>query len=184
MNFKIVFAIAAGLLLAGCYESQTNLLNPAAARQPIASNSGWTDTRSDSTYHNRLSIRSDGWYDFSEAEIGQDGKEGDWETHTVLLNDLGSRNGWALYAFASWDTSEKAYVYGIVGVGNGTWRSAQPSCDTTADSPPEVGIAVQAGARHDNDKGICVFSDSASLLTALRNYSETDGFWKKLNRQN
>ncbi|MDE2267150.1 MAG: hypothetical protein KGL29_14705 [Alphaproteobacteria bacterium] len=179
----LVLTSLACLMLAGCYESKSNLLDTAAARQPIASNGDWTDNRKDSSYHDRLSVRSDGWYDFSEAEINKDGTEGTWETHTVLLNDLGNSNGWALYAYTTWDDSEKAYVYGIVAINNGVWRSAQPSCDTVMDdNPPELAIAQQAGATLDKDAGVCEFTSTASLLQALQNYANTDSFWKSINR--
>ncbi len=186
MKYAALPAILACLLLAGCYESKSNLLDTSAARQPVASSAGWTDTRDSSTYHDRMTARSDGWYDFSEASVDKDGKEGSWETHTVLLNDLGANNGWTLYAYTTWDDTEKAYVYGIVAIdGSGVWRSAQPNCDTVMGddpNPPELAIAVAAGAANEKDSGICEFSTSANLLEALRNYSNTDEFWKAINR--
>ncbi|MBU6299149.1 MAG: hypothetical protein KGJ79_18555 [Alphaproteobacteria bacterium] len=179
----VILTSLACLMLAGCYESKTNLLDPAQARQPIASNDDWRDTRKDTTYHDRLNVRSDGWYDFSEAKINKDGTEGNWETHTVLLNDLGNSRGWTLYVYTTWDNDEKAYVYGIVAISNGVWRSAQPSCDTImVDNPPELAIARQAGATADKDSGICEFTSTASLLQALQNYANTDEFWKSINR--
>jgi hypothetical protein len=175
---KRIAAILACVLLAGCYESQSMLLDPSAARQPVASNSDYTDTRDGQAYHDRLIARSDGWYDFSEAMRNSDGTEGEWETHTVLLNDLGNSNGWALYAYGTWDDTEKAYVYGIVAVGaNGVWRSAGPDC--SGDDPPGLAPAQQAGAQI--GQGICTFTSASGLLDALRAYTDTAAFWTAIN---
>lgn len=177
---KRFVAILACILLTGCYQSQTMLLDTSAPRQPIASNSDYTDTRDGQTYHDRLIARSDGWYDFSEAQRNADGSDGAWETHTILLNDLGYANGWTLYAYGTWDDTEKAYVYGIIAVGNGLWRSAQPSCGQ--DDAPGLAPAQQAGAQYDSGNGTCTFTSASALFAALRAYTNTQAFWNSINR--
>ncbi len=78
------------LLLSGCYESQSMLLDPSAARQPVQGGD-WTETRGGDSYHDRMIARSDGWYDFYEQDVTTNGN---WEHHVVLVNTLGVGSGY------------------------------------------------------------------------------------------
>jgi hypothetical protein len=172
------------LLLSGCYESQSMLLDPSAARQPVQGGD-WTETRGGDSYHDRMIARSDGWYDFYEQDVTTNGN---WEHHVVLVNTLGSSRGYVTYAYGSWDDDEKAYVYGIaVILSDGSWHTVQPNCDDTNIDPVEKGVALQQGATIIKDGSpqggdVCEFDNTGSLLAALNAYAQTDDFWNRLNQ--
>ncbi len=169
----------AAFLLAGCYESHGLLLDAAAARQPIGNFRDWTDTRGGITYHERLTPRPDGWYDFEEAQIKTDGGEGAWDKRKVLLNDLGESRGVALYAYATWDEAENAYVYGLVANGPDHWRVVTPDCGSDGSETPDLHIALMAGGT--DVAGVCDFADRESLLKALRLFAASPAFWRAFN---
>ncbi|MDE2184151.1 MAG: hypothetical protein KGJ78_14120 [Alphaproteobacteria bacterium] len=179
-------AAVAALTLGGCYESNGLLLDASAARQPISQYQDWK-YGGDTKYHARLNPRSDGWYDYEEAKIAADGSEGTWEHHTVLLNYLENANGLDLYVYATWEDSEKAYVYGVVAVrSDGWWQSVRPDCDSMSGDPKWVGAdanaATQAGGtlKSDDAGDSCQFTNSASLFQAMRNVVAEPGFWDRV----
>lgn len=176
-------ALAAAVMLAGCYESDSMLLDASAARQPISTYQDWTYNHSDGRkYHARLNPRSDGWYEYDEAPIGKDGKEGTWDHHTVLLNYLEDTAGLTVYVSGTWDDGEHAYVYGIVAFdSNGRWQSFSPNCDVTATDEQsyklDTDAAKSAGAQlKSSDIDVCFFTGAGSLFTAMRTIASDPGF--------
>lgn len=186
--YAMLTALAA-LALAGCYESNGQLLDAAQARQPVSTYQDWTYGSGDHRYHARLNPRSDGWYDYEEAKIKDDGSEADWKHHTVLLNYLESENGKDIYVFGTWDDSEHAYFYGVVVTGpNGYWQSVTPSCDPlSADEAwyqPDLDAAKQAGATVktiEDTEDVCLFASQATLFQAMRNVVANSGFWGRVD---
>jgi hypothetical protein len=170
------------LLLAGCYESKGMLLDPSVARQPISSYQDWRYGSGDNAYHARLNPRGDGWYNFEEAKIGDDGVDGEWNHHTVLMNYLENDSGNDIYVYGTWDDGEKAYIYGIVFVrGNGNWQSFAPNCNPMASGDwydSDVAAAQGAGAELAD---ACTFGDAATLFQAMRNVVAAPGFWKRVD---
>ncbi len=185
-----LIVLLAALLLAGCYESNGQLLDTSASRQPITAYQDWTYGSGNHKYHARLNPRADGWYDYEEAKIDSDGKEGDWKHHTVLLNYLMAANGYDVYVYGTWDDSEHAYFYGVVVTGaNGFWQSITPSCDPVGADPdwyqPDTNAAKQAGAvvkSIDDMEDVCLFTSRDALFGAMRNLVNADGFWNRVDQ--
>lgn len=187
---RILIACFAMLLLAGCYESNSMLLDASQSRQPITGHQDWNYGSAGHRYHARLNPRSDGWYDYEEAQINDNGSEGDWKHHTVLLNYLESASGYDIYVYGTWDESEHAYAYGVVAVGaNGFWQSISPSCDPMgADEQwyqPDLNAAKQAGAEVktiDDAQDVCWFTSQATLFNAMRNVVAQPGFADRVQK--
>lgn len=182
-------ALAAVVMLAGCYESNSMLLDASQARQPISTYRDWTYSHSDGgKYHARLNPRSDGWYEYDEAPIDKDGKEGKWNHHTVLLNYLEETAGLTVYVSGMWDDSERAYVYGIVAFDpSGRWQSFTPNCDVTApdekDYKLDTEAAKSAGAelKPSDVEDVCMFSTADSLFQAMRTIANDSGFRNRVD---
>jgi len=180
----------AALLLAGCYESNGLLLDVSAARQPITTYQDWNYGTGDHRYHARLNPRSDGWYDYEEAKINDDGSEAAWKHHNVVLNYLTAANGYDVYVYGTWDDGEKAYYYGVVVVGtNGFWQSVTPNCDpVNADEAwykPDLGAAQAAGATVktiDGMEDVCLFTSKEQLFQAMNNVIAEPGFWNRVQQ--
>lgn len=174
----------AAVLLAGCYESSSMLLDASQARQPISTYQDWTYNHSDGgTYHARLNPRSDGWYEYDEAPVDKDGKEGKWDHHTVLLNYLENTSGYSVYISGTWDDSEHAYVYSLVAFdSNNRWQSFSPNCDVTAGSDRDYKLdtesAKSAGAelKTTDVEDVCLFTTADSLFQAMRTVANDPGF--------
>jgi len=172
-------------LLTGCYESQTQLLDLTQARRPI-SITDTIDIRQGVTYHEKLAPRNDGQYEFYEANRDSNGQDGAISHHTVLLNDLGTIRGHALYAYGAWDPGEQAFVYGILVFKEvNSWKAVTPSCARNALGDyvgSEFVIALRRGARYVNHSdGVCEFASSDMLLSALRDFANSDDFWTRAN---
>lgn len=182
---RIVLPPLVSLVLAGCYESQTQLLNPAEARQPLASNDA-LDTRQGVTYHEKLTVRSDGQYDFQQAVRDDYGQDSAWSRHTVLLNDLGTIRGHVVYAYGTWDSGENAFVYGIIVFkGGNSWKAVAPNCARNALGDyvaREFVVAFRHGAKIVNrSSGVCEFTTADMLMASLRDFAGTDEFWAEAN---
>lgn len=186
---RVLLLLLAGVLLAGCYESNGLLLDASASRQPISTYQDWNYGSGDHRYHARLNPRSDGWYNYEEAKINDNGGEGEWKHHTVLLNYLENVNGIDVYVYGTRDDNEKAYYYGVVIVrGDGSWQSVTPSCDpVSADEKwldADVDAAKRAGAtvKSTEAEDICDFADQATLLQAMRNVVSHPDFWSRVEQ--
>jgi hypothetical protein len=185
MAYRLITLLLAGLLLSGCYESQSQLLDLTQARQPVVA-SDVLDVRKGKTYHEKLTPRSDGQYEFDEALRDTNGRDGDWSHHTVLLNDLGTIRGHILYAYGTRDAGENAFVYGIlVFKGGNSWKGVAPDCARNALGDyvtREFVVAFRNGATIVNrSNGVCEFSTSGALIGALRDFANTDEFWSRAN---
>lgn len=182
-------ALATAVMLAGCYESNSMLLDASQARQPISTYQDWTYSHSDGgRYHARLNPRSDGWYEYDEASVDKDGKEGKWNHHTVLLNYLENTAGFDVYVSGTWDDDEHAYVYGIVAVEpGGRWQSFSPNCDVTADNEQnyklDTDAAKSAGAqlKTSDIEDVCEFATAGSLFAAMRTVAGDPGFRNRVD---
>lgn len=183
---QIAAAAAGAALLAGCYESNALLLDVSAARQPITGYDDWNYTSGDTTYHARLNPRADGWYDYENAKIQDDGTEGEWEHYTVLLNYLENAAGMDVYVSANYDSAEQAYVYGLVAVKpGGSWQYVLPDCDIMADEqywPLDNSAAQSAGAEMQSDEwsDVCSFTTADSLFAAMRTVARDPGFGQRV----
>lgn len=188
---SLIVAALAAALLAGCYESSALLLDASAARQPIASYQNWTYKGGDTSYHARLTPRSDGWYNFEEAAIKEDGSEGDWKHYTVLLNYLENAAGFEVYISAHWEDGDNAYLYGLVAIlPDGRWQSTQPNCDYLSSYDDEeldkdLAAAQAAGAevRVEEFADICFFSTRDSLYAAMRTLARDSGFRQRIESE-
>jgi hypothetical protein len=184
---RAAILILSMLLLTGCYESQGQLLDAGQARQPITGYQDWNYGSGDHRYHAHLNPRADGWYDYEEAKIGDNGSDGEWKHHTVLLNYMTAANGYDIYAFSTWDDAENAYFYGVVVVGaNGFWQSITPNCDPIGGEEAwvarDTADAKAAGAEvKDADSTSCVFTSRGQLFQALNNVVNESGFWTRVN---
>ena len=179
---RFLLACLAALLLAGCYESNGMLLDASQSRQPITEYQDFT-YGSDTKHHANLNPRSDGWYDYEEATVKDDGSDGTWSHRSVLVNYLESTNGWDVYVFGYWDDTEKAYVYGVlVDQPGGRWQTITPSCDPVMGDEKwvqsDADAAKQAGAdlKTSNFEDVCVFTSADALFNAMRNVVATPGF--------
>ena len=166
MHRHIVIAFFS-LMLAGCYTSGSQLLDPSSARQPVPPDSDGTTLTSKDGHQSHLSLRSDGQYDVVEDH--DDGAE----THVVLVNDFGSSRGHPLYVFSTWDEETMGFVYGIVVLDSngGGMVDVMPDCAATE----AARSAASAGAKEG-----CSFSDRAQLFNALGAWVNTDEFWAKV----
>lgn len=185
---SLIIAALAAALLAGCYESSALLLDASAARQPIGSYRDWTYNSGDTRYHAHLTPRSDGWYNFEEAPIKEDGSEGDWEHYTVLLNYLENAGGLEVYISAHWRDGGNAYLYSLVAfLPDGHWQSIEPNCDYLSSYSDEelekdVAAAEAAGAelRSDEYADTCSFTTRESLFAAMRTLVRDAGFRQRV----
>lgn len=182
---RLTLVSLVGVLLSGCYESQSQLLDPGQARQPVAA-SDVLDVRQGTTYHEKVTPRSDGQYEFDQATRDTNGRDGNWSRHTVLVNDLGTIRGHVLYAYGTWDAPENAFVYGIlVFKGGNNWKGVAPDCARNALGDyvtREFVVAFRNGAKIVNrSNGVCEFSTPAMLIGALRDFANTDEFWSRAN---
>ncbi len=183
---RILLLVAAGFLLAGCYESRVMLLDPAAARQPVKTAMDWKYTNDAGTFHARLTPRRDGRYDYQESEVDQDGSEGDPERHVALLNFLDRVSGADIYIVGMWNGNDHAYMYGLAVVRPDiNWRVVFPNCDffTSRGGWQEADLmaAQKAFARRPNGEAGCFFTSTASLKNAMTYVVNTPGFWTRLN---
>lgn len=185
MNIARLLAIASCLLLAACYESQSMLLDTSDSKQPISTYQDWRyKSSSGSRFHARLNPRSDGWYEYSEAMIQNDGSEGTWKHFTVLLNYLQSANGMEIYVFGT-KNSGGNYVYGLVAfMSGGGWQSFTPDCDIMSEFESDLEAAKQAGASvtSTEDYDACVFTSRTSLLAAMRNVVSQPSFAGRIQK--
>jgi hypothetical protein len=177
-----------GLTLAGCYESDGLLLDPAAARQPIAGAKDWTYGSGGWRFHARLTAQPNGWYDYAETRLDENGADGSWRTHTVLLNALTSAGGYDLFVYGTYNRTDSAFMYGIVAVGkDGFWQSVLPNCDpANAEAKwhlADVKAATAAGGNIkalDDYESVCHFTKREQLFAAMRNVIATPGFWDRI----
>lgn len=181
----MVLALA-GLLLAGCYESNQMLLNPGMAAQPIKTAADWKYQSDGDTYHAKLRPRSDGWYEFEEAQVNSDGSEGTPDHHALLLNYLERADTNDVYVFGTWNERESTFMYGIAVIRpDHTWRLLIPNCDSfTARggwASVDVDAAVKAAAQTPRGQYGCFFTSDQSLRRAMRNLVETKTFWQRLD---
>jgi hypothetical protein len=183
---RAVFVSLACTAAAGCYESQTQLLDIKAARQPAAANDG-LDTRQSITYHEKLIALADGQYDFEQATRDDNsGRDGAWTRHTVLVNELGTVRGHNLFVYGTWDAGENAFVYGIlVPQSDNSWKAVAPDCARNALGDfvaREYVVAMRRGAKIiDRSNGVCEFASRDLLMAALRDFANTDEFWMRAN---
>jgi hypothetical protein len=160
--------VVAGLLLAGCYESQDLLLDPGAARQPFAAGAR-SLIEDDKTTRFVLTPRSDGWYDVQAVEDGSPGA-----AHKVLLNDLSKDSGRTLYAYATYDSDEGAYVYGILSVdADGRVMKKDADCHREADEK----IAEQMGGAKKLVDSCQFYRNDKGLLAALQALAKNPKHW-------
>ncbi|GAA0567019.1 hypothetical protein [Rhizomicrobium electricum] len=186
MRYWMILLI--GLFLAGCYESNDLLLDPAAARQPIATGKDWTYGSGDRRYHARLTAKPDGWYDYAEAHLDAKGTEGPWRTHTVVLNYLTTANGYDVFVYGTYNRNDSAYMYGLIVVGkNGFWQTVMPNCDpANADAKwldADTDAATGAGAKIkaiDDFERVCHFTTREQLFAALRSVMVRPEFWSRV----
>jgi hypothetical protein len=186
MRLTILAAVL--LLVSGCYESSDMLLDPAAARQPVASGKDWTYGNGDRRYHARLTLKPNGWYAYAEAHLDANGVEGKWRTYAVVLNDLAAADGYDLFVYGTYNKNDSAYMYGIVAVGkDGFWQSVMPNCNpASADAKwfqPDVKAAKAAGANIkalDEFESVCHFTRREQLFAAMRNVIAAPGFWDRI----
>jgi hypothetical protein len=184
-----ILAGLAALSLAGCYESKSMLLDASAARQPISAYQDWRYGSGESRWHAQLTPRGDGWYNYDEAKIKDDGSEGDWEHYTVLLNYLERVDDNDIYVYGTWDDSLDAYLYGLVVMKpGGGWQSIRPSCDPIEASEQwfesDVAAAREAGAEivSTDEEDACRFTDRGTLFQAMRNLVDRPRFWDRVDK--
>jgi hypothetical protein len=186
MRYWMILLI--GLVLAGCYESNSLLLDTSAARQPIAAGKDWTYGSGPQRVHARLTPRPDGWYDYAEARLDKNGAEGPWTRYAVVLNTLAAVNGYDLFVYGTYNRTDSAYMYGIVVVGkDGFWQSVMPNCDpANAEArwfQADVGAARAAGGNIkaiDEYESVCHFTTREQLVAAMRNVIAAPGFWDRV----
>jgi hypothetical protein len=185
---RTLIILLIGLTLAGCYESSTMLLDPGAARQPIAAGKDWTYGSGDRRFHARLTPKPNGWYDYAETRLDRNGAEGPWRTHAVVLNDLAKVDGYDLFVYGTYNRTDEAYMYGLVVIGKGGfWQSVIPNCDpANADAKwlqPDIRAAKAAGANIkaiDELESVCHFTKRDQLFAAMRNVIAAPGFWDRV----
>lgn len=147
------------LLLAGCWESNTLLLDPQQAVYPFPEGSYYSGN-DQSAPPTKVSYAENGWYRIDED--------------MVLINRLGvGSNGLPSYAYAGRTGTDGVYVYGVLLVGNGgnVVYKLQPNCDSEYDQK----IFERAGNGVNRLKdGVtsCYFSSRASALSALMAVSQ------------
>ncbi len=189
---RLTILVAVMVLVSGCYESNELLLDSAAARQPITHNRDWFYDSGNRHTHARLSLRPDGWYDYSETRVEAGGKEGPWQARAVLLNYLATTSVFAVdydvFVYATYNRNDSAYLYGLVVVGkDGFWQTIMPNCDPANANAKwlqsDTKAAQAAGA---NIKGIdevdrvCHFTTREQLYGAMRAVMADPGFWERV----
>jgi hypothetical protein len=155
-------------LLSGCYESKSDLLDPAAAVQPMPLIE-WNDSHGN---RNTLTLRPNGRYDYENKKInpGPDDEAGGG--NMVLLNPLAIIAGHSVFVGSTHDLLAGAYVYGALIASKGpnnsiVWSEIQPDCDdaTFKSIASHQGPAVKIATSDDHTT--CEFADRAALLAAL-----------------
>jgi hypothetical protein len=189
---RLTILVAVLVLVSGCYESNELLLDSAAARQPIAHNRDWIYDSGNRHNHARLSLRPDGWYDYSEASIEAGGKEGPWHSRAVLLNFLGAVHSFGVdydvFVYATYNQNDSAYLYGLVVVGkDGYWQTIMPNCDPANANAKwlqsDTKAAQAAGANIkaiDEVDRVCHFTTHDQLYAAMRTVVAEPGFWERV----
>ncbi len=180
--------VLSALLLSGCYESNSLLLDTSQARQPLTAAKDWTTSNAEGKVHASATPRSDGWYDYTEANVSPKGKEGAKRRHAVLLNFLTNANGKDIFVYGTKHTSGAGYFYGVVVLSpDNTWKTVTPSCDPVrADQTwykPDIAAAKKAGASVKSaveKADACVFTSREALFQAMRNVVASTGFWDRV----
>lgn len=176
---RIIAVCLAAVLLSGCYESNSMLLDTKLAQQPVKHHLDWKYAADEDTYHARLVPRPDGWYDYAEAEVNSDGSEGSWERRPVLLNLLRKDKTADVYMLGTWDEQEKAYLYGLVVVKpDGQWRIVMPNCDQFS-ARGNWSEQDRAAAWSSGSTMQCQFSNAFALRSAMNKLVNGAGFWQR-----
>jgi len=172
MIWRFMALLACGVLLSGCYESQDLLLDKDAALQPLRAGVHTLIAEDGTVTRLSLSLDPDGWYEVQEIKDG--GGDG---PHKVLVNALDEDGTRSLYAYATYDGHESAYVYGVIAVNadGGVERKAS-DCRRAADAK----IAADSGADRLTDS--CQFNrNDKALLNALKALAKNPKHWDKLD---
>jgi len=169
---RAALLFACSLLLAGCYESQDLLLNADAPSQPLRAGDYKITNEEGEVSAVHVTPRSDGWYDISETEDGEDSG-----THRVLLNALDKDGARALYAYAAYDSDEAAYIYGLIAIdAQGQVTKKDSDCHRDADAK----IAVEKGGTKLVDS--CQFyRNDKALLAALTALAQNPKHWDRID---
>ena len=166
--------VVLGLVLCGCYTSRTLLLDPAAARQPIAS--GEFESTDGSV--RRLTTLPDGWY---SEQIRKPG--GEWgPSGRVLANSLGHVGGRDVYVVAEYNEEVHRYVYVLAAVERDQFTLASPDCAQRRDAA----LAKVWGARRETGKDLsdtCAFPSGRALKAALRAFAARAAFEAPYHRR-
>jgi hypothetical protein len=165
----------ASLVLAGCFTSRTQLLDPNAAASPLAS----ADYATNKMRRN-MALGADGQYvvrTYNENGTLQD------DNRKMLLNrapelESGSR---AVYYYAL-DDVDVAWLYGLLMIEGGAVYDIRPDCEF--DQAAHDIAASEGGKYYEDDYGAeCVFTDVAALKRALGRYYRTSSLPPAYYRQ-
>ena len=169
---RMAALLLCGMVLSGCYESQDLLLDSAAARQPIRAGDHTLTDEDGKVTMLRLSPRPDGWYDVQQIDA-----KGDADAHKVLFNELDRNPQRALFAYATYDGKESAYVYGVLAVTpDGQVRRKSSDCHRKAD----IKIAASNAAEVHTDT--CQFyRNDKALLAALKALAQNPKHWDEVD---
>lgn len=159
--------LAAALALAGCYGSQTLLLDPAQAAHPLAD--GVYAQSGDGGARLRLTLEPDGWY--AVEQLDAQGVLG--ETHRVLVNSLGGD-----YVLA--DDGEDGFTYAVARIEGEQLYLAAPDC---ADPLDRDDAEDQGATLDDGPSNLCRFSTRAALTAALTAFEAHADFGAPFQRR-
>jgi hypothetical protein len=158
--YAFLAVLAAGLLSAGCYMSETMLLNPAQAISPLALGAQSATTQ-DKAEPVTVSLEGDGWY----ALAGDDPEGKITRLMFTPLTTIGERT---LLAYVS--REEFGYIYGVAERREGRILLDLPTCEPGTGR--EVALAHNALPPETETVGtVCEFNRGEDIRGALIDYA-------------
>lgn len=157
---KRLAAIAAALLLSGCYESKTLLLDARQAATPLAVGTQTLADEGEKPYQVDITLGADRWY-VVDSHDGRD--RADRMLFVPLPSGLDGQ-----YAFAI--GGKDGYLYGAAEKRDGRVYLDVPFCDLgpARDAAVAHGVKVASGRAM---APVCTFTKASDLTAALAEYA-------------
>lgn len=166
----ILAALAAGVLLAGCYMSQAMLLNSAEAVHPVAIGRGLTATDS-RPRQIEVSVDVGGWYEINE--IGDDKKT------RLLFTPLTTIGERTLMAYVA--KEDAGYIYGVAERRGAEILLDMPTCEPGP--ARDVALAHHAIPPDPGTIGsVCEFESPDDIHAALIAYARNADIMREYAR--
>ncbi|MDQ0465505.1 hypothetical protein QO010_003294 [Caulobacter ginsengisoli] len=165
MKSLTFFALAAALVLGGCWESNTLLLDSSQGDRPLADG---RYARAGAGLSDEMTVR---WLGNGLYQVTREAEDPSLMT-LILLSEIDGRPAYAAALSASGCSSVAAcrsWDYAVVFVDKGRVLLATPDCQG------DVGLARKYQARIIEDGEVCLFGEQYNLLGALTEFAHAPG---------